>query len=437
MRVLCLDETLRQSAALPPEFHWSNVAEHPVGDGALGAAVVRDLEDWTRLRHALSRSVFQVLPLIGLSGDLRDKVDVVVGVDLPTIAGALTALRGFIARATRLPAIFADVDDGALHLLAYLAVRDVRLAPVYTPDRPAVAHFPVQARLGDRIEFDADRLVAWELLTSHFDERINVCSACGSARVIVRELCPACRSAEIANESIIHHFRCAEEAPESHFRRGANLVCPKCRQFLRHFSVDYDKPGMVVSCASCGHLTGEPTVGFRCLDCRHADLADRLGSREVRSYALTDAGRTSIFDASWLVDFVTAEAPAAVSPEPVLKAMTAIPPRSDATVIAVRFGRHADSGWQWLRPRTQSPFDQRALELAQRLVREHFADDAVDVVDAPDGFDALIAHGATAVERQLPGLEQRLAQLVDAQVSCTVRPARAPSLDPQAQYEAR
>ncbi len=434
MRILCLDERLRQSTELPPGFHWSNVAEHAVVDPRLGAAVVRNADDLRRLRHALKRSAFDVLPLIGLSDDLRDKVDIVVGADVPTIAGALAALRSPMQRTIRLPSIFADIDDDALHLLAYLTVRDARLAPVYRADCPTVAHFPVQARLGDRIESNADRLVAWGLLMARFDERINICSACGSGRLILRELCPACQSAQIANESIIHHFRCAEQAPESHFRRGTNLVCPKCRQYLRHFSVDYDKPGMVVSCASCGHLTGEPGVGFRCLDCGRTDLSDRLKSREVRSYSMTDAGRESIFDEDWLADFVGNETSGAQSPARALRAMTAVDPRSDAALIEVRFARGDKRSRRWLRPRTQNQFDQRTSELAQRLVREHFADDAIELVDAPEGFDALIARDMVVVEQALPGLEQRLRQLVDAPASCTVRTARS---RPPAQYEAQ
>lgn len=390
-------------------------------DASLGAAVVRNPDDLRRLRNALNRSVFDALPLIGLSGDLRDKVDIVVGADCPTIAGALTALCGSIERATRLPPVFADIDDDAVSLLAYLAVRDAPLTPVYTPDRSTVAHFPVQRRLGDKVELAADRLAQWGLLTAHFDERINVCSGCGSGRVIVRELCSSCQSAQIANESIIHHFRCAEEAPESHFRHGTSLVCPKCRQYLRHFSVDYDKPGTVVSCASCGHLNGEPGVGFRCLDCGRTDLADRLRSREICSYAVTDAGHASIFDKDWLADFALYQPSGAQAPDPALRAVTTIDPRSDATLVEIRFAQGSDNGWPWSAPGTQNQFDLRTQELTQRLVREHFADDAIDFVDAPDGFDALIESNVAAVQRQLPGLELHIRQLVEAQASCTVR----------------
>ena len=420
VKVFCFDESCRSSTVLPDEFNWSDIEENSVLGAPLGAAVIGTADDLRRLRCVVGPSIFSVLPLIGLSRELLNKVDVVVGGDTSTIAGALTALRSSSEGVKRLPSIFAKVTDGALHLLAHLAVREIRLAPVYTSNCASVAHFQLQTRLGEKIEFEADRLATWGLLEPRFEDRINVCSACASARIIVRELCPACQSAQIQNESIIHHFRCAEEAPESHFRRGTSLVCPKCRQHLRHFSVDYDKPGMVVSCGSCGHITGEPCVGFRCLDCGRNDQADRLLSREIRSYDLTDTGRANIFDESWLADFVEKDSSGAQSLYPNPKALMTADDRSDTSLIEFRFARHS-GGWRWLRPATKNLFDLRARELTQRLVREYFADNETNFVDLLDGFDALIGSELAVVERQLLGLEQRIKRLVDLKFTCSVR----------------
>jgi hypothetical protein len=88
----------------------------------------------------------------------------------------------------------------------------------------------------------------------------------------------------------MHHFRCAYQGIESDFRRGDKLICPKCRQALSHFSVDYDKPGAVMLCGRCRHTSSEPTIGFVCLDCSaHVD-SDAAAARDAFSYELTEEG---------------------------------------------------------------------------------------------------------------------------------------------------
>ncbi len=106
----------------------------------------------------------------------------------------------------------------------------------------------------------------------------------------VREECPECRSAELREEQYMHHFRCAYQGIESDFRRGDRLVCPKCRQELSHFSVDYDKPGAVMVCGRCRHTSSEPAIGFVCLDCSSHVDSDAAAAKDTYSYALTEEG---------------------------------------------------------------------------------------------------------------------------------------------------
>jgi hypothetical protein len=106
----------------------------------------------------------------------------------------------------------------------------------------------------------------------------------------VREECPECRSPELREEQYMHHFRCAYQGIESDFRRGDKLICPKCRQELSHFSVDYDKPGAVMLCGRCKHTSSEPAIGFVCLDCSaHVD-SDAAAAKDTFSYVLTEEG---------------------------------------------------------------------------------------------------------------------------------------------------
>ena len=77
---------------------------------------------------------------------------------------------------------------------------------------------------------------------------------------------------------------------ESEFRRGSDLICPKCRRELSHFGFDYDRPGTMLVCQACHHTASEPAVGFVCLDCgAHAD-SEGCPTRDVYSYHLTEQG---------------------------------------------------------------------------------------------------------------------------------------------------
>ena len=100
--------------------------------------------------------------------------------------------------------------------------------------------------------------------------------------------CSACRSADVEEESIVNHFRCAHQALERHFTQGEALICPKCRRLLRHFGVDYDRPGTATVCRACDHVDAEAAIGFLCIDCGAKIDAAVVPTRDWCAYALTD-----------------------------------------------------------------------------------------------------------------------------------------------------
>ncbi|MEZ5786986.1 MAG: hypothetical protein R3D62_11095 [Xanthobacteraceae bacterium] len=428
MRVICLDEGLRQSTLLPPGFRWSTAEVLVESEVLPGAAVVRDAADLERLKAVLTPVCAATLPLIGLNDSLQPLVDQVISPAVPTIAAALMAMRPTIERARKLPPVLMEVQDPATHLLAYLAVRDATLDPVYDVGCPQIGRLAASDRLGASVAQAAEQLVAWRYLTSAFCTYLNVCPSCASARLLVREECPACRSTNIADESIIHHFRCATEAPESHFRQGWDLVCPKCRHYLTHFSVDYDKPGLTIVCRACGHQTGEPAIGFQCLDCKLHDDAGRLMRREVKSYRLTGAGRAAVFDPVTLARLAAvAEQPAACAAMPEAPGDEVLAP-SGCTLVEVRFPPSGRSPWRFPGLASTSPADKRSRELVRRLVQEHFGIDVRRIAEADRGFEIVVDRGADDVRIELPAIEQKLKVLVANPVAfdLTVKPMREP-----------
>ena len=137
---------------------------------------------------------------------------------------------------------------------------------------------------------EAEALCEHGLVKREFFERFHICPSCDSYRLHVREECSQCRSSNLSEEQYLHHFRCAFQGPEGDFRRGDELICPKCHHELTHFGFDYDRPGTMIMCGSCGHAASEPSVGFVCLDCGVHTDSDVATTRDVFSYQLTDQG---------------------------------------------------------------------------------------------------------------------------------------------------
>ncbi|MBD8893654.1 response regulator [Roseibium litorale] len=123
-----------------------------------------------------------------------------------------------------------------------------------------------------------------------FFDRFHMCGGCRSVRMNVREECFSCRSPNLKESKFIHHFKCAYQAAEEDFRQGSDLVCPKCSRELRHFGVDYDKPGIIIRCQACGSSSSDTAVGFQCMDCGYHTDGEVAETTDVFGYALSEKG---------------------------------------------------------------------------------------------------------------------------------------------------
>ncbi len=242
-----------------------------------------------RLTMALPYAVAGIVPVVDLSGGNEDIADYQAGDDgaaaLPDI---LARARSTVDRLRSLPPgyLMSEREDDVL--LARLYVRNRGIQPAYRPDKKAVAHI-TDAQIVQNIEAVADRLADAGALKKRFFDRLSTCPACDSARIAVREECRSCRSPNVEEVSIIHHFPCGYQAPERDFvQKNGDLRCPKCVRTLEAFSVDYDRPGVMMICNDCGNETGEPAVGFRCLDCGDKQDASKLKTHTVHAYDLAD-----------------------------------------------------------------------------------------------------------------------------------------------------
>lgn len=194
-----------------------------------------------------------------------------------------------VDRLWELPDLRRLADTCALTMLAWAYSRQAEIRARWEPNRPEAVSYPPfrsMAPARERLE----ELAGLGLLERNPFDQLHYCQQCGSSRLNVREECAECRSGHLSDTTLVHHYRCAFQAPEEAFVRGRELQCPKCHRQLRHYGVDYDKPGRVCVCRSCGEQNSDPVVGFVCMDCgEHAD-GERMPSRRWYHYSLTPDG---------------------------------------------------------------------------------------------------------------------------------------------------
>jgi hypothetical protein len=217
------------------------------------------------------------------------------------LARALSEAGDLVARMRRLPEHVLFSSDPRLTLLARLAVRDRGAAPRRTPMCPETFVYPDAAAVPE-LTAVAEDLAERGLLERRFSDVVTSCPACRSGRLSVRELCGSCGSANLTEEAIIHHYRCAREGPEHEFRSGTALVCPKCRLTLEYFGVDYDRPGIVVVCRECNHISSEAGVGYICLECGSAGSTELAEARPIWAYHLSPTGLMHAFSGRTIID---------------------------------------------------------------------------------------------------------------------------------------
>lgn len=238
---------------------------------------------------ARCQSMSFALPFIDLTGCLAGADATFSAADHQSWGKVASAIKRFSERRRALARTVLEATDLETRLLAYLFVSGRAFEPsLDAASRDCVRYagfFP-----DSEVRRAAESLATGGLLERRFAERFHACGSCGSARLNVREECMSCGSAHLREVPLVHHFRCAHQAPEADFIQGPNLVCPKCRQHLRHYGSDYDKPGTATSCVDCGTFSPEPAIGFVCLDCSAHTDGDAAAKRDMFSYRLTTTG---------------------------------------------------------------------------------------------------------------------------------------------------
>ncbi len=244
----------------------------------------------------MSAAAAAVVPVVDASGRAAHRADAAVStLNGRGLAETIRAVEPMMERVRQLPESYFRTRDARAMLMARLAVREREMGPVRDPALKATFRFFDESAVAG-VTPVAESLVRTGHMARRFFDRLHACPSCQSSRLSVREECSNCRSGDIHEEPIIHHLRCGYQGPERDFKLpDGSMKCPKCTHALEHFSVDYDKPGALFICNDCNHTTGDAAIGFVCLDCEGHHDAEKVKTKTVYRYALTDAGKEAAF----------------------------------------------------------------------------------------------------------------------------------------------
>ncbi|QDO97478.1 hypothetical protein FNB15_09455 [Ferrovibrio terrae] len=267
------------------EIHWLDDPQQPADAVALfdGAALPPGLPP--------------ALPVIEFSGETSS-----LAADFAApVLSSPEQLDAMLAALAPISERLGDCSSGGLHApgsgLDILCLSHSRAQPIRAardPASPATLNYPLlrgRAALDIMAQRTAlESLAGQNLLERRFAARVLCCPACRNGRLAAFEACTACGSGNLTEEAIVHHYRCGFQDGESRFLQGNDLICPKCNQELRHFGVDYGRPGVMQRCLSCMQVMSEPQPRFHCLDCHTVSRGEQARPLDWFDYSLTERG---------------------------------------------------------------------------------------------------------------------------------------------------
>lgn len=227
------------------------------------------------------------------------------GKTLLELGTLLESIEPIVAKIQQIPS--SNGDDIFLNGLAFLWSRNKEITPCMTRllekgygypyfDTILGALSPTQRMSGREIFTYLENV---GLVTSTPYEQAHSCHKCESVLILLRDSCINCGSPHIEEEKMIHHFTCGFQALEREFVLSNEnfqneYVCPKCRKPLRHYGIDYDKPGIAYRCLNCAHDGPDTQVTFKCVSCQAEGNSDNSSRLTIASYELTSLGMKTL-----------------------------------------------------------------------------------------------------------------------------------------------
>jgi predicted RNA-binding Zn-ribbon protein involved in translation (DUF1610 family) len=130
------------------------------------------------------------------------------------------------------------------------------------------------------------RMVSSGVLVSDVVDQAIQCPECGSRQISTRYKCAKCYSLNIARSFLYEHLKCGKVAGDEVFRKGEQLICPKCQSVLNNFGIEYRAVGAWYKCNDCGESFNVPAHSHFCRPNRHQFNPERVRLSPIFQYRL-------------------------------------------------------------------------------------------------------------------------------------------------------
>jgi ribosomal protein L37AE/L43A len=178
---------------------------------------------------------------------------------------------------------------GARKILGYLlGSTQTVLEPSFLSD-DELAYKQVEVILGSTPADAAgllSQLSSAGALTSELVDKAPACPECGSKQLSTRYSCPKCSTYDINRTYLFEHLKCGKVGNEESFKKGSEIICPKCQTVLHNFGVEYRAVGVWYECNKCNDSFSGPNHTHFCRPNHHQFSPDRVNLIPVYKYEL-------------------------------------------------------------------------------------------------------------------------------------------------------
>jgi hypothetical protein len=133
------------------------------------------------------------------------------------------------------------------------------------------------------------RMVQAKVLLADLVDKVPACPDCGSSQLSTRYICPKCFNYNIEHSFLYEHLKCGKTASDDTFKKGDQLVCPKCQTVLHNFGIEYRAVGAWYKCGSCNESFNAPVHQHFCRPGHHQFAMDRVRLVPIYQYRLNPA----------------------------------------------------------------------------------------------------------------------------------------------------
>jgi transposase-like protein len=139
-----------------------------------------------------------------------------------------------------------------------------------------------------------EEMTSAQVLVSQFVDKVPACPNCASTQVSTRYICPQCASHDVNRTHLFEHLKCGKVGNEESFKKGEQIICPKCQTVLHDFGVEYRAIGVWYECNQCKNSFNNPNHSHFCRPKRHEFPTERVTLVPIYQYELNRNSMDSI-----------------------------------------------------------------------------------------------------------------------------------------------